>query len=92
MIKIKVDKSPEGYNIKLTNGVEFDYNSLVIGTPSNKFKNRYNKNIFLLIGSLNVENESLGTGVHFLMQNVDSEIYMIKKESFEANFQQIDKV
>lgn len=78
------------WTIKFLNGIEFEHNNLTLGEPGEQFKNRRNER-FLFIGSLNVENETLTMGVHYLLKGQDESVWMILKENFDRNFIRVNK-
>lgn len=75
--------------IKLANGRVFTYSSLTVGELGEQFQNSLRER-FLFMGSLNVENDTLGNGVHYLLRDTNGFVRMILQEHFDRNFSKVN--
>lgn len=91
MVKVILERQSlaTDWTIKLANGIEFEYNNLTVGKSDEQFQNRLNQ-YFHFIGSLNVEDDTLGVGVHYLLQENDGHLRIILRENFDKNFTKVN--
>lgn len=79
----------DDWTIKLANGIEFTYSSLMVGEPETQFQNRLGER-FRFIGSLNVDDDRLETGVYYLLLGADNSVGTLPLNSFESNFSKVN--
>lgn len=87
MVNVILEKQSlaDEWTIKLANRIEFTYSSLIVGEPGEQFQNTWGER-FLFKGSLNVENDTLGNGVHYLLRDTKGFTRMLLHEHFDRKF------
>lgn len=92
MVEINIVQEVSGVaKLQLINGIDFDYRNLTLGIPAQSFENSLNE-VFNYIGSCEIVNETIGLGPHHIIEGKDDRHYLIKVESFEANFKPVTGV
>lgn len=92
MTEINIVQQQSGEaKLQLVNGIDFEYRNLTMGIPAQSFQNSLNQ-VFNYIGSCEVENKTIGLGTHYIIEGKNDRHYLIKVESFEANFKPVTEV
>lgn len=71
------------------NGVSFPVEQLDISPNGDYYQNRASQERYEVIGSCQVDLDSIGKGVHYLLKDDNGKVYLLNAEGFEKNFDKL---